>query len=84
MDRDARWERVVEAYDLLVDGRAPYTAASAGAGLAAAYARGETDEFVRATTIVGPGGEPATIADGDAIVFMNFPRRSRESDSPAR
>jgi len=72
MDRDSRWERVVEAYDLLVDGRAPYTAASAGAALTAAYARGETDEFVRATAIVGPGGEPATIADGDAIVFMNF------------
>ena len=72
MDRDRRWERVAEAYDLLVDGRAPYTAPSGEAGLAAAYARGETDEFVRATTIVIPGGTPPVIADGDAIVFMNF------------
>ena len=60
------------AYDLLVDGRAPYSAATAQAALAAAYARGETDEFVRATAIVGPGGKPATIADGDVVVFMNF------------
>jgi len=72
MDRDKRWERVQEAYDLIVDGRAPFTAASAAAGLAGAYARGEADEFVRATAIVPPGGAPARIADGDAIVFMNF------------
>ena len=32
---------------LLVDGSAPYVAASAAAALAAAYARGETDEFVQ-------------------------------------
>ncbi len=72
MDRDQRWERLAEAYELLVDARAPYTAESVAAGLAAAYARGENDEFVHATAIVAPGDTPATIADGDAIVFMNF------------
>jgi 2,3-bisphosphoglycerate-independent phosphoglycerate mutase len=72
MDRDKRWERLAEAYDLVVDGRAPYTATSAKAGLAAAYARGETDEFVRATAIVPDGSTPIRVADGDAIVFMNF------------
>ena len=72
MDRDQRWERLAEAYDLLVDGRAPYTAESAAAGLELAYARGETDEFVHATTVVARGLTPATIADGDVIVFMNF------------
>jgi 2,3-bisphosphoglycerate-independent phosphoglycerate mutase len=72
MDRDKRWERLAEAYDLIVDGRAPYTATSAEAGLAAAYERGETDEFVRATAIVPEGGSPSRIADGDAVVFMNF------------
>ncbi len=55
-----------------MEGRARYTAESAEAGLEAAYARGENDEFVRATTIVPPGAQPSTIADGDAIVFMNF------------
>jgi len=72
MDRDRRWDRVTEAYDLVVDGRAPYTAATAQAALAAAYARGETDEFVHATAILVPGERPATIADGDVVVFMNF------------
>jgi 2,3-bisphosphoglycerate-independent phosphoglycerate mutase len=68
MDRDQRWDRVAQAYDLVVDGRAPFHADSAQEGLAAAYARGETDEFVRPTTI----GSPATIRDGDVVVFMNF------------
>ena len=72
MDRDKRWERVTEAYDLLVDGRAPYSFPSAEEGLAAAYARGETDEFVRATAIVPSGATAPRIADGDAVVFMNF------------
>ncbi len=72
MDRDRRWERLAEAYDLLVDGRAPHTAASVASGLAAAYARGENDEFVHATAIREPGAPNTTIADGDAVVFMNF------------
>jgi len=72
MDRDKRWDRVHAAYDLLVDGSAPHTATGAGAALAAAYARGETDEFVAATAIPDADGKPATMADGDAVVFMNF------------
>ncbi|HEY5310178.1 MAG TPA: 2,3-bisphosphoglycerate-independent phosphoglycerate mutase, partial [Casimicrobiaceae bacterium] len=51
MDRDQRWDRVAAAYDLLVDGRAPCTATTARAGLDAAYGRGESDEFVKATAI---------------------------------
>jgi len=75
MDRDQRWDRVAQAYDLLVDGRAPFTASSAQAGLAAAYARGETDEFVKPTAILGgagPSQATETIRDGDVVVFMNF------------
>ena len=48
MDRDKRWERSQAAYDLLVDGRAAYSAPDPQTALAAAYARGETDEFVQA------------------------------------
>ncbi|MBI3044737.1 MAG: 2,3-bisphosphoglycerate-independent phosphoglycerate mutase [Betaproteobacteria bacterium] len=69
MDRDNRWERVQPAYDLITRGRAEYRAASAIEGLRAAYARGETDEFVKATAI-GPADLP--MSDGDAVVFMNF------------
>ncbi|MEQ1533325.1 MAG: 2,3-bisphosphoglycerate-independent phosphoglycerate mutase [Sideroxydans sp.] len=68
MDRDNRWDRVQLAYDLLTSGAAPFNASSAQAGLDAAYARGENDEFVQATVI----GEPAAMQDGDAVVFMNF------------
>jgi 2,3-bisphosphoglycerate-independent phosphoglycerate mutase len=72
MDRDQRWDRVAAAYELLVDGRAPFAAATAQAGLDAAYARGENDEFVKPTVIRDREGRPATMADGDVVVFMNF------------
>ena len=72
MDRDTRWERVEPAWATLVEGRAPYTSASAGAALEAAYARGETDEFVKATAVLDSQGRVATMDDGDVVVFMNF------------
>jgi 2,3-bisphosphoglycerate-independent phosphoglycerate mutase len=68
MDRDNRWERVQLAYDLITQGKAGHHAATAVEGLNAAYARGESDEFVKATVI----GDPARMGDGDAVVFMNF------------
>jgi 2,3-bisphosphoglycerate-independent phosphoglycerate mutase len=72
MDRDNRWERVEQAYRLLTEGVAARTAPTAMSGLEAAYAAGETDEFVKATVIAAEGESPAVIADGDAVVFMNF------------
>ncbi|HEV7412415.1 MAG TPA: 2,3-bisphosphoglycerate-independent phosphoglycerate mutase [Casimicrobiaceae bacterium] len=68
MDRDQRWERIEAAYRLIVDAEAPYSAPDAASALAAAYARGENDEFVKPTRI----GEGARIEDGDVVVFMNF------------
>ena len=72
MDRDKRWERVETAYELLVDGRAAYSAPDPQSALSAAYARGEADEFVKPTAIIGTEGAAATMADGDVVVFMNF------------
>ena len=72
MDRDKRWERTAAAYDMLTLGKADFRAASASAGLDAAYARGETDEFVKPTIIAAQDQAPATINDGDVVVFMNF------------
>jgi 2,3-bisphosphoglycerate-independent phosphoglycerate mutase len=69
MDRDSRWERVRPAYDLLTQGKSAHRAATAVEGLRAAYARGESDEFVQATAI---GAEATRMEDGDAAVFMNF------------
>jgi len=72
MDRDRRWERVEQAYNLLTQGKAEFRAATAVDGLLAAYARGESDEFVKATAIAPAGGDPVRMNDGDAVVFMNF------------
>lgn len=72
MDRDKRWERVKEAYNALTTGKSPFTAVTAIAGLHQAYARNETDEFVKPTLIAPPGEHPVRIQDGDAVVFMNF------------
>ncbi len=72
MDRDHRWPRIQAAYDLITQGQAEYQAPTAAAALEAAYARGETDEFVKATVVIPPGAEAAHIADGDVVLFMNF------------
>lgn len=68
MDRDHRWKRVRKAWDAIVEGQAVHHADDAAAALAAAYERGENDEFVVPTVI----GQPSPMADGDAAVYMNF------------
>ncbi len=67
MDRDKRWDRVRLAYDAVAEGRGP-SADGALAALDAAYARGETDEFVKPTVV----RESWRLHDGDAAVFMNY------------
>ena len=83
MDRDRRWQRVQSAYDLLTQGRADFVARTALDGLDAAYARDETDEFVKATAIVPPDGKPVKMEDGDAVIFLNFRSdRARQLSRP--
>lgn len=72
MDRDKRWERIEKAYNLLTLGEADYHAADAVTALQEAYARDESDEFVKATSIHTNNEPPVTIKDGDTIIFMNF------------
>ncbi len=75
MDRDQRWDRTQIAYDLLVQGKAEHHADSAVEAVKAAYARGETDEFIAATTV----GEEARIRSGDSVIAFNFrPDRMRQ------
>ncbi|MEP7028691.1 MAG: 2,3-bisphosphoglycerate-independent phosphoglycerate mutase [Candidatus Eisenbacteria bacterium] len=75
MDRDQRWERVERAWRALVLREGGH-AATAEEAIAAAYAAGVTDEFVEPAVIGPPGGG---IADGDAVLHMNFrPDRARE------
>jgi len=79
MDRDHRWERTREAYYAMVQGEG-FRAASALEALETAYARGETDEFVKPTVIVDQQGNPeGNVSDGDVIIFFNFrPDRARQ------
>ncbi|MTD38192.1 2,3-bisphosphoglycerate-independent phosphoglycerate mutase [Erwinia sp. CPCC 100877] len=72
MDRDNRWDRVELAYNLLTLSEGEYQADSAVAGLQAAYARDENDEFVKPTVIRAADEEAAAMEDGDALIFMNF------------
>lgn len=72
MDRDKRWERVAPAFKAICHGEAELRADTALAALAAAYERGENDEFVQATVIRAAEAGPAAMQDGDAVVFMNF------------
>jgi 2,3-bisphosphoglycerate-independent phosphoglycerate mutase len=75
MDRDKRWDRVEKAYALLARGEAPNRSDTPAEALAAAYARGENDEFVLPTIV----GEPKPVVDGDAVIFFDFrPDRGRE------
>jgi 2,3-bisphosphoglycerate-independent phosphoglycerate mutase len=76
MDRDRRWERVQDAYDLLVHARADHVAPTASAGVAVAYERDETDEFIRPIRV---GPEDSTLRPDDSVIAFNFrPDRMRE------
>lgn len=72
MDRDHRWPRVKATYDLITQAKADYQVESATDGLEQAYQRGETDEFVKPTSIVPKGQSPIKVEDGDIVVFMNY------------
>ncbi|MBQ5402639.1 MAG: 2,3-bisphosphoglycerate-independent phosphoglycerate mutase, partial [Bacteroidales bacterium] len=79
MDRDKRWERVKEGYDLIVSGKGK-KAASAVQAIQESYDEGVTDEFIKPICVVNPDGSPvATIKEGDAVIFFNFRNdRARE------
>ncbi|BDH44018.1 2,3-bisphosphoglycerate-independent phosphoglycerate mutase [Salmonella enterica subsp. enterica serovar Choleraesuis] len=72
MDRDNRWDRVELAYNLITEAKGEFTADNAVAGLEAAYARDENDEFVKPTVIQAAGEASSAMEDGDAMIFMNF------------
>ncbi|MEO1713668.1 MAG: 2,3-bisphosphoglycerate-independent phosphoglycerate mutase, partial [Bacteroidota bacterium] len=72
MDRDKRWERVKEAYDLLVRGKGLSTADPV-ATIIEQYEVGKTDEFLPAIFCSQADGSPkATIQHGDVVLFFNF------------
>ena len=72
LDRDSRWERTQEAYDVICCGQSEFKAKSAQEAIKMAYARDETDEFIQPTAILNKKGKKVKIKDGDSIIFMNF------------
>ncbi len=72
MDRDHRWPRIRAAYDLITGAKAQFEAADPMTALEMAYARDESDEFVKATRIVPQDKPPVSVRDGDVVMFMNF------------
>ena len=75
MDRDKRWNRVKEAYDLLVEGKGKQ-ADDLLKAMDESYADGVTDEFIKPINNAKIDG---TIQEGDVIIFINFRNdRARE------
>ena len=68
MDRDKRWERVKEAYDLLVNGEGK-KAADMVRAMQESYDEGVTDEFIK--PIVNSNFD-GTIKEGDVVIFFNY------------
>ncbi|MCC8133574.1 MAG: 2,3-bisphosphoglycerate-independent phosphoglycerate mutase [Tannerellaceae bacterium] len=71
MDRDKRWERVKEAYDLLVNGVGKPSENMVQA-MEESYAEGVTDEFIRPIVHVANGQPVAVIEEGDVVIFFNY------------
>ena len=68
MDRDNRWERVKEAYDLLVNG-VGRPATDMVKAVEESYAEGVTDEFIKPIVNASVDG---TIKPDDAVIFFNY------------
>ena len=68
MDRDKRWNRVKEAYDLLVKGEGKQ-ATDMVAAMQESYDEGVTDEFVKA---INNSTVDGTIKEGDVVIFFNY------------
>ena len=68
MDRDKRWERVKEAYDLLVKGVGKQ-ATDMVAAMEESYAEGVTDEFIKP---INNSTVDGTIKEGDVVIFFNY------------
>ena len=68
MDRDKRWERVKEAYDLIVKAEGK-KADNMVQAMQESYDEGVTDEFIKPITNAAVNGK---IEEGDVVIFINF------------
>jgi len=71
MDRDNRWERVSEAYNLLVNAKGSQTK-NIETAIQQSYTNGVTDEFIKPIVITENGAPVVTIKEEDVVIFFNF------------
>ncbi len=72
MDRDKRWDRVKEGYDLMVHGKGKHVTSIVKA-VKDSYKDGITDEFIKATVKVDEKGIPVTtIKEDDVVICFNY------------
>ena len=71
MDRDKRWERTRQAFDLLVSAKGESTTAPL-ATVRRHYNEEITDEFMSPIVVDDERGLATRITDGDVIIFFNF------------
>jgi len=72
MDRDKRWERIKQGYDLLTSGKGK-PAVDILQAIQESYDKGITDEFIKPIVMVNDCGVPlTTIKNGDVFICFNF------------
>ncbi len=72
MDRDKRWKRVKEAWDMLTQGKGDRFVSAAEA-IRSSYSQNVTDEFIKPAVITNNNGTPlATLNEGDVVICFNF------------
>jgi 2,3-bisphosphoglycerate-independent phosphoglycerate mutase len=72
MDRDKRWERIREGYDLMVYGKGKQYK-DVLIAIEDSYANGFTDEFIKPVVIIDANGIPiGTIKEGDVVICFNY------------
>lgn len=72
MDRKKSWTRTKQAFETLVMGQG-YKAKNPVEAVNAAYNRGESDEFIKPTVIIGKNKQPiGAIDSNDSLIFFNL------------
>jgi len=72
MDRDKRWERIKEAYDLYVHGKGKQSQ-NIVQSVQESYDEGVTDEFIKPVVKIDSNGNPVgKIQPNDVVICFNF------------
>ncbi len=72
MDRDKRWERVKQAYDLIVHGKGKKTT-DAVAAIQESYDNDVSDEFIKPIVLTDDNGKPvAELKEKEVVIYFNF------------